>query len=117
VAGDDPKEARYAGTASKPRLRTVMPLQSHKDGFMVLCMKTTIDLPDDLLIQAKKRAAELRRPLRALIADGLRAQLTESKKGRRRAKKLRLVTAAGGLPPGLSLTDRAKMHEWLERES
>jgi hypothetical protein len=79
-------------------------------------MKTTIDLPDDLLIEAKKRAAELRQPLRALIADGLRAQLAQSKK-RRKAKKLRLVTVAGGLPPGLNLRDRAKMHEWLQTES
>ena len=84
---------------------------------MVLCMKTTIDLPDDLLIQAKKRAAELRQPLRALIADGLRLRLAEAKQGRRKPKKLRLVTVAGGLPPGLDLTDRAKMHEWLQGES
>ena len=38
-------------------------------------MKTTIELPDELLVEAKKRAAELRRPLRRLIEDGLRAQL------------------------------------------
>jgi len=28
-------------------------------------MKTTVNLPDDLFIAAKKRAAELRQPLRA----------------------------------------------------
>jgi hypothetical protein len=92
-------------------------LNSHKDCFMVLCMKTTIDVPDDLLIQAKKRAAELRRPLRALIAEGLRLRLAELKEGRRKRKRLRLVTVAGGLPPGLDLRDRAKMHEWLQGES
>jgi hypothetical protein len=79
-------------------------------------MKTTVDLPDDLLIQAKKRAAELRQPLRALIADGLRLRLKESGM-RRKRRKLRFVTVAGGLPPGLDLKDRAKMHEWLEDES
>jgi len=79
-------------------------------------MKTTIDVPDELLIQAKKRAAELRQPLRALIADGLRLRLQESKRPRKR-KKLRLVKVAGGLPPGLDLKDRAKMHEWLKNES
>jgi hypothetical protein len=83
---------------------------------MVLCMKTTIDVPDELLIQAKKRAAELRLPLRALVADGLRLRLQESR-GRRKRKKLRLLTVAGGLPPGLNLKDRAKMHEWLKNES
>ena len=30
-------------------------------------MKTTLDLPDELLIQAKKAAAEQRRPLRAIV--------------------------------------------------
>jgi hypothetical protein len=79
-------------------------------------MKTTVDVPDDLLIQAKKRAAELRQPLRALIADGLRLRLAQVKKGRRKPRKLRFVTVAGGLPHGLDLRDRAKMHDWLKRE-
>ena len=41
-------------------------------------MKTTVDLPDDLFIAAKKRAAELRQPLQALIERGLRAELERS---------------------------------------
>ena len=79
-------------------------------------MKTTIDVPDDLLIEAKKRAAELRQPLRALIADGIRLRLQESRR-RPKRKKFHLVTVAGGLPPGLDLKDRAKMHEWLKDEA
>ena len=90
---------------------------SRKDCFIVLCMKTTIDVPDDLLIQAKKRAAELRQPLRKLVAEGLRLRLAQTKQSRRKPKKLRLVTVAGGLPPGLDLKDRAKMHDWLQDES
>jgi hypothetical protein len=85
--------------------------------FMVLCMKTTIEVPDELLIRAKKRAAELRLPLRVLIADGFRLRLAEAKPGRRRPRKLRLVTVAGGLPPGLDLSDRARMYDWLHGES
>jgi hypothetical protein len=46
-------------------------------------VKTTIDLPDEL-IEAKKRAGELRRPLRQLIEDGLRAQLAGGKQLRPR---------------------------------
>ena len=76
-------------------------------------MKTTIELPDELLIQAKKLAAELRQPLRALVADGLRLRLQQPK-GRRKHKKLRLVTVAGGLPPGLDPKDRANIYEWLK---
>jgi hypothetical protein len=34
---------------------------------MLSHMKTTVDIPDDLFIAAKKRAAELRQPLRELF--------------------------------------------------
>ena len=87
---------------------------ARKYGNMVCCMKTTIDLPDDLLIAAKKRAAELRRPLRALVEEGLRGRLAQREKPkRRRTRTIRWVTVKGGLPPGLDITDREKMHEWI----
>ncbi len=77
-------------------------------------MKTTIELPDDLLIAAKKRAAELRRPLRSLIEEGLRTRLADLGEGRAaRPRKIRWVEVKGGLPPDLDLSDRAKMHEWM----
>lgn len=80
-------------------------------------MKTTVDLPDDLFIAAKKRAAELREPLRALIERGLRAELGRGA-GRRTTKPrtVRWVTVAGGLPAGVDVADRAAMHEWLRRQ-
>jgi hypothetical protein len=84
---------------------------------MVSHMKTTIELPDDLFIAAKKRAAELREPLRALVERGLRAEL-----GRRtprrglKPKTIRWVTVAGGLPAGVDVADRAAMHDWLHRQ-
>lgn len=79
-------------------------------------MKTTVDLPDDLLVAAKKRAAEQRTTLRALIERGLRGQLRPAR-ARPRARKLRirLVTVQGGLPPGLDVADRSAMHEWIRR--
>jgi hypothetical protein len=83
-------------------------------------MKTTFDIPDELMVRAKKRAAELRRPLRVLVTEGLRAQLAGPKApGATRpaaARRIRWVTAAGGLPPGLDLTSRAQMHDWLRRQ-
>ena len=63
-------------------------------------MKTTIELPDDLLIAAKKCAAELRQPLRKLVEDGLRQQLSARRGFQKRArKKFRWVVAKGWLPP------------------
>ena len=77
-------------------------------------MKTTIELPDDLLIDAKKRAAELRRPLRALVEEGLRARLARPGKARAtKRRKIRWVLVEGGLPPDLDLADREKMHDWM----
>jgi len=79
-------------------------------------MKTTIDLPDELLIEAKKRAAESRTTLREIFERGLRRELNGSFGGERLACRIRWVTVRGGLPEGLDVGDRAKMHEWIRRE-
>ena len=80
-------------------------------------MKTTIELPDELLIEAKKRAAERRTTLRRLFARGLRRELDMGGPGRRpETRKIRWVVVDGGLPPGLDLADRERMHDWLRGE-
>ena len=78
-------------------------------------MKTTVELPDDLFVAAKRRAAEDRTTLRAIVERGVRAQLRRPRTGGKRAGRsaIRWVTVDGGLPPGLGLQDRAAMHEWL----
>jgi hypothetical protein len=79
-------------------------------------VKTTIELPDELLIRAKQRAAELRRPLRALVEAGLRRELEQGRaKKRERRTTIRWVTAPGGLPNDLDVADRERMHDWLQR--
>ena len=95
-----------------------MGLSAHNYGAIVLGMKTTIELPDELLVEAKKRAAELRRPLRRLIEDGLRAQLAGGGKTARprKGRRVRWVTVAGGLPAGVDIADRGIMHEWIRRQ-
>jgi hypothetical protein len=80
-------------------------------------MRTTVDLPDDLLIAAKKMAAESRKTLREVFERGLRRELAggaETPRSRRRP--IRWVTARGGLPPGADVRDRARMHEWIRGE-
>jgi len=88
-------------------------------GSTVFRMKTTFDIPEELLVRAKKLAAELRRPLRTLVTEGLREQLRVPRNpigGRASTRRrIRWVTAAGGLPPGLDLTNREQMHDWLRR--
>ena len=78
-------------------------------------MKTTVELPDELLIEAKKRAAELRKPLRAIVEEGLRMVLHKPQaKGRK--KPVRLITVKGGLPRDLDLSSREAMYERLDKK-
>jgi len=79
-------------------------------------MKTTVDLPDRLLIAAKKKAAEERLTLKVLIERGLRRQLADPGAAESRGRAIRWVTVPGGLPPGLDVGDRASMRERLRRD-
>jgi hypothetical protein len=81
-------------------------------------MKTTIDLPDELFVAVKRRAAEDRSTVRAIVERGLRAQLrAPRRKGKRAAgAAIKWVTVDGGLPAGLDLRDRAKMHDRLRAD-
>ena len=77
-------------------------------------MRTTINLPDDLLAALKKRAAEQRTTVTALIEDSLRAHLSRRQ---RRAKAGRVsITTFGreGLHPGVDLDDSAALLDLME---
>jgi hypothetical protein len=77
-------------------------------------MRTSIDLPDDLAIEAKKLAAELKIPLRALIEQGLRARLSRRNTPEAPSKKrIEWVTVDGDLAEDLNLESREQMYDWL----
>lgn len=61
---------------------------------MLLCMRTTLDIHDDLLIRAKKRAVEAHQTLTAFVEDALRSALGPSKK--KKAKPFKVITYGGG---------------------
>ena len=68
---------------------------------MVICMKTTVEIPDSLLAAAKKLTARQHTTIRALIEQGLRHVLGERKEGR--AFRLRKATFNGeGLQPDVA---------------
>jgi len=80
-------------------------------------IKTTIDIPDALMIRAKKKAAELRRPVRELVIEGLQARLDEkpSQQAVKQPVTIRWVTHPGGPPPDVDLSDRTSMQKLFER--
>lgn len=76
-------------------------------------MKTTLELPDGLLIEAKKLAVEERTTLRALVEQGLRHVLSGVRDGGAARPRIRWVTAAGGAPA--ETASREGMADWMAR--
>ena len=80
-------------------------------------MRTTIHLPDDLLVEAKRVAARSHRTLTAVIEDALRETLGRRNR-RGRAKRVRLSTFdGGGTQPGVDLDDSAALLDLMEGPS
>jgi hypothetical protein len=73
------------------------------------CMRTTVDLPDELLRQARTRAAEEGTTLTALLTEGLRLRLSDAAAGRRRQRKLPISTVGGGLQPWIDPASNASL--------
>ena len=79
---------------------------------MLLCMRTTIDISDDLLRRAKRRAADESTSLKAVVEGALRAWLAT----RRRGKGYRLTwhPEQGMLQPGVDLEDRDALFDRMD---
>jgi len=79
--------------------------------------RTTVRLPEDLLVRAKRKAAAEGRTLTSLIEDGLRLVLAGNRKS---AKGNRLPppvsTATGGPMPGIDITDLSALQEMEDLE-
>lgn len=81
---------------------------------MYLCMRTTVQLPDDLMKAAKRHAVETGRTLTAVIEDSLRAALAREGGGRT-AEPAELPTfGTGGVLPGVDLDDTAALLDVME---
>ena len=78
---------------------------------MLLCMRTTIDLNDELLRDAKRRAGKDRITLRHLIEQALRAHLGRPHRPGRYA--LTWHTERGRLQPGVRLDDRDALFDLM----
>ena len=74
-------------------------------------MRTTIRINDDLLKQAKKKAAEEGRTLTSLVEDGLALILSKPKTSRRKRIELPVSEATGGTLPGVDLNRSSDLEE------
>ena len=74
-------------------------------------MRTTIDLPDHLLVDAKKLAAERHVPLTRLLEESLRAYLSDQRlRVREKPTRLPVLTAPAPVA-GVDLDDTSRLWE------
>ena len=76
-------------------------------------MRTTLDIDDTALRQAKKLAAEEGKTLTRIVEEALRDRLAPPRRSGKRFK-LRLLTKRGRLIPGTHLADRDALYERME---
>lgn len=83
---------------------------------MLICMRTTLNLDDNLMRAVKRRAAETGRTLSSMIEAALREMLEQGKKTKH-SYRLRWVTVKGGVQPGVDLADRDALIDRMEGRS
>jgi hypothetical protein len=79
--------------------------------------RTTVRLPKELLVRAKRKAAAQGRTLTALIEDGLRIVVAEKPKSARPHVPPRISKAGGGMAPGMTLHELEELEdiEYVQR--
>ena len=79
--------------------------------------RTTVRLPKELLLRAKRKAAAEGRMLTSLIEDGLRLVVNESRKSGKTKHVMPPVSkATGGPMPGIDLTGLSALQEMDDLE-
>lgn len=76
-------------------------------------MKTTLDLDDTVLTQAKRRSAALGTTLKAFVEDALRARLLAPPKGRKRYT-YKMTVIHGTKPPAVDIADRRALYDYMD---
>lgn len=84
---------------------------------MLICMRTTLILPDDVYRDVKRLAADEGRTVTSVVEEALRAALARHRAAAddaaRPPYRVR-PTGDGGLQPGVDLTDTAALLDAME---
>ena len=79
---------------------------------MLWHMRTTLDINEELLRQAKRRAADEGSSLRSVVEQALRTFLAPRRRGA--GYRLEWRTERGTLQPGVGLDDRDALFDLME---
>lgn len=83
---------------------------------MLICMRTTIRLPDDLYDQVRLTALQQRRTVTTFIEEALRAALRERAPAAQRPA-FRIDPIPGRLQPGVDLDDSAALLDLMDDDA
>jgi plasmid stability protein len=78
-------------------------------------MRTTVDLPDDLLSEARARAAREGRSLSDVVGDAVRSSFARTATADRAQVELPTFDG-GGLQPGVDLDDSSALLDTMESD-
>jgi hypothetical protein len=80
-------------------------------------MKTTVELPDELMVEVKVAAARRRCTLREFFEAALRREMVDPAQPApaKKQRRLKLTTSRGGLAPGFDAANRETMYDWIGR--
>ena len=79
---------------------------------MLICMRTTLNIDDRLMVKAKTAAAQRGVTLTQLVEDSLRANLLP--KPAQSRYKLNWTTCPGKLVPGVNINSREALFDYLD---
>ena len=77
-------------------------------------LKTTLNLNDQALRQAKSRAAREGTTLSRFVEDAVRARLAAVRDGKT-PFRMRLITVKGDRPPNVDISDRDALYDVIDR--
>jgi plasmid stability protein len=80
---------------------------------MFICMRTTLNLDDELMRTLKSRAAETGRTMTELMEEAIRELLARSA-SLEEGREFRWVTFRGRVQPGIDITDRDSLLDAME---
>jgi hypothetical protein len=78
-------------------------------------MRTTVDLPDDLLSEAMERTAREGKSLSEVVTDAVRSSFTRTAMAKGESVELPAFDG-GGLQPGIDLDDSAVLLDLMDRD-
>ena len=81
---------------------------------MFFCMRTTLNLDDELMREVKRRAAETGENITRIIEKALRENFRREQSLKQKPFRLKWVTVRGRIQPGVDLTDRDALYERME---